>query len=945
MKKVLLIAGFALCASFAFAQTAKVSPKMEQAVVRQGYNTVQVERPRVDYKASIFAKDAATPFASFDFSDTTHGTPGVVLATDQIDDTTVAGSAHANTALGTRFVRVANRAALSQLDTLDYPILTNPSNDSLIQAHMGPDHGINDDNGFMFMDATAGSQTPSDRSAIINAYFTIPQVQAGTDVTMVDLKFHQFASNKRYSHFYVDFKTSPTSNVWYSFEVNTGVDYAVNESIADTCVITLPSEAMSSTRKINLRFRYYSVADNLGVWYSHGYGWSIDNVEFYKAEGARWAFNGMGYIDGFYGMIPEGFNLPLSFIVSAYNTGTVDLEDINIVISHRYWEDGAWVDNDSWSLVQEQEDIPAGTPRQANLLKINERGFMHDSTAFGTWMGAWYHSDPRYMNNTENYGIDPDSMDASWTRRGLPTDHVGKNQFIVKVTASADGETMEQVLDTMTYTVTGLTGGTHNDSIMGLTVPGYRWGNDNGVIPSGSEFGYCLTSGNSYAFDPSLGHQYQAGYSLYNRFVTPDVLPDSTWVFRGMEIIPATNLTDEDIDGHRIAPDEFHWARSATSTSGWGLYTFNSDQWMGTSTYTISGASAALDTLGYKRPDQRYNAINILFPEQPPIYNNIIMFFGYENSETGFFSTARTRGAYKVNADSTAYYSETPDLKDYANQFSPANLYWTAYMYDPTIQDALTGYYFDYYPLIRMIVGPKMEIPKAAVSIICNEDENGEDEEPTSYWVERGIVLCDTVDSIAMDMTYKYEIYPGYTDEDNARGAYSHSVITSIIVDGEEWDLSESAIASNPLITREEYNVINVNHDGLNDEGEEDPNEEEWLPLLERYMYTIYFEDVQGNHTIEAHTAYRELAINEVAPEVKLRLAPNPATSQVRLNIAGVNGKVNCNVIDMSGRVIYSADINAENEHIINLNGVPAGAYFVRITNDTFSKVEKLIVR
>ena len=937
MKKVLLIAGFAMCASLAFAQTAKINPQMGKVSQR---NIAPVEKVRVDYKASIFTKDAATPFHTFDFSSADQATPGVMTATMTIDDTAAGATAHANTALGTQFVRVPNRAALSQLDTLDYPILANPRNDSIIQAFMGPDHDVVGDNGFMFMDATAGSRTPSDRSAIINSFFTLQQVTIPTGVIMVDLKFHQYASNKRYAHFYVDYKNS---NKWYAFEVNTGVDYQVNDLINEVCEVTLPTEAISAAGKITLRFRYYSEADNLGEWYSHGYGWSVDDVEFYAAEGARWAFNAMGYIDGFYGMIPEGFNLPLGFIVNGYNTGTVDITNVKLQINHRYQEGGEWIDNDMWSLVENQKSMLAGTPRVASQLLINERGFMHDSIPFGSWTASHYHSNPRYWSTLENYLADPDSMDASWGRRGLPTDHVGKNQFIIKVTGTAGDSNLVYVLDTMTYTVTGMTGGTHNDSIMGLTVPGYRWANDNGVIPSRAEFGYALTSTSSYGFDPTLGHQYQAGYTLDARFITPDVLPDTDWVFRGMEIIPATNLTAADIDGVRIAPDVALWFQPSANRD-FSLYNLNLNTFCGTDAYIVSGSSAVIDTntFKYSLPNQRYNAVNILFPEQPSIYTNADYLFGYELKNSGFFSAARTRGAYRESIDSTTYYEDNPLLADYDNQFKPQNLYWTAYMFDPVVQDALSGHYFEFYPLIRMIVGPKMELPKAGVTITC--DENAAGEEPTSYWVERGITLCDTVDSVAKGVTYKYEIYPGYEDEDNSKGIYSHSVITKLYVDGQEVDLSDAAIAANPLVAREEFDVVNTDHDGLDDEGE--PNDEViWKPLLKRYSYIVYFEDVQGDHSISAETEYRELSINEVAPEVKLRLAPNPATSQVRLNIAGVNGKVNCNVIDMSGRVIYNADINAENEHIINLNGVAAGAYFVRITNDNFSKVEKLIVR
>ena len=87
------------------------------------------------------------------------------------------------------------------------------------------------------------------------------------------------------------------------------------------------------------------------------------------------------------------------------------------------------------------------------------------------------------------------------------------------------------------------------------------------------------------------------------------------------------------------------------------------------------------------------------------------------------------------------------------------------------------------------------------------------------------------------------------------------------------------------------------------------------------------------------------LSIDPVAANVSMRLAPNPATNAVKMNLSGVEGKVNCSIIDMSGRVIYNANVNAEVEQTIDLSGVPAGAYFVRVTNDSFSKVEKLIIK
>ena len=95
--------------------------------------------------------------------------------------------------------------------------------------------------------------------------------------------------------------------------------------------------------------------------------------------------------------------------------------------------------------------------------------------------------------------------------------------------------------------------------------------------------------------------------------------------------------------------------------------------------------------------------------------------------------------------------------------------------------------------------------------------------------------------------------------------------------------------------------------------------------------YTAYFEAGEG--------------INDVASNVSMSLYPNPANSNVKLDITGVNGNVNCTILDMSGRVVYSQSINAEEATTINVSNFAKGAYFVRITNNEFTKVEKLVVR
>ncbi|MBR5028898.1 MAG: T9SS type A sorting domain-containing protein, partial [Bacteroidales bacterium] len=81
------------------------------------------------------------------------------------------------------------------------------------------------------------------------------------------------------------------------------------------------------------------------------------------------------------------------------------------------------------------------------------------------------------------------------------------------------------------------------------------------------------------------------------------------------------------------------------------------------------------------------------------------------------------------------------------------------------------------------------------------------------------------------------------------------------------------------------------------------------------------------------------------ASNAVVKVQPNPASSVAKLTIEGVNGNVDYALIDINGRVISQKVINANATEQINLEGLARGTYFVRITNNNFTKVEKLIVR
>ena len=109
-------------------------------------------------------------------------------------------------------------------------------------------------------------------------------------------------------------------------------------------------------------------------------------------------------------------------------------------------------------------------------------------------------------------------------------------------------------------------------------------------------------------------------------------------------------------------------------------------------------------------------------------------------------------------------------------------------------------------------------------------------------------------------------------------------------------------------------------------------------------IVSVFVDDVQEPTVLTC--TFKILGIYDPeAANVRMKLQPNPATSNVFITLKGVTGMVDMALIDMSGRVVNTSRFNAENGASINVSNLAKGAYFVRITNDKFSKVVKLIVR
>lgn len=918
MKKVLFVLGLAMCTTMVMAQAKKVVPKVGEGP--QKANISLDTKAPVDYKGSIFTKDDDVVLKTFNFAKDemtgiVYGVDGAIKAGDVVnvngtDYTYTSSNDHGRSESNTYWTRVDATDSIQGVGfNTTYPnaLQYGAAN---IPAYMGAPNNITDNNGFMFLSMIEYFLNTGKGN--INTYFQLPAVDLPESTPIMDVQWRQYY-RKFYDTCYVDYQKG---GKWYGIEVNVpNVDVNVNATATALYTLTLPPAATDQS-SLTIRFRV-AASDASQVY---GYFWTIDNVSFIiPANTTRWSFIQPAYLDGFYGMLPQDFTIPVAYSVYSRNRGIEDLtgNKLSLIDVTNNASDEIFSVN--------QPSMAAGNPSANTLFRISERGFSMKNAGLdqSTVVNQAY---PDYWENRDGYGSDDASLFSGYGLRGLPTDNIGLNQF--SVVASND-QGLNTVLDTMGYYVSPFV---EADPNYGITVEGYRWANDNGVVASQSEFAYQFTSDGYVTDDAEEGHQYEKDYETFVRFNSPSTIPTDEngepWVFRGLELVTATTLTSDDVAGVRINPLSLIMLKDPSNNDSANIY-YSAFTGLATdAVYTISGNSASDEVeYGYTLPNQKAHVVNILYPNQPAIEPNTSYFFGYTMAEGGRFAVAGQQTAYYENADSITYYYENPATAPYYRRFSPLYKLWDAYAYDGVQSRGVYGFNITRYPYIRVIVGPRLQIPAYPVELSCVDD--------TSYWMttDGDENMCGMVDSVFEGATAAYYIIPGSQLEmTEPESYYGHMVIDQIYIDNEPVDMTDEDIVS-----AVEYNVYDSEHGP--------DSEYPWPALLERYYYRLTLRDVNADHVISATASWHELGINELENMVQIGLAPNPATSQVRVNVTGMNGNVNCSIIDMSGREIYSSSFNANDEQIISLNGVPAGAYFVRITNDNFTKVEKLIVR
>ena len=590
----------------------------------------------------------------------------------------------------------------------------------------------------------------------------------------------------------------------------------------------------------------------------------------YGGESNRMQKYAQEYVEGNYGLVPQGMSINPAWYSNVYNNGNISQNNANVKLYHLP------ATMDASTEIQSYNNGNIAIDARQDIIVDRAGWLLPDSLGYRGWYG--------YIDGTPHgSGVD------------LPTSVVGDNY--IYATLITDSLTINY--DTILYQV--LPAYDNNTK--------YRWAHDNGVLTYSPTNYYLIgfvQEGNWYVTeDPDEVQYYGQGYEISSRYTTGNVVP-TDWVIHGVELV-ASPVSGYYNTGARISgflrQDEYNGGSVSFPSIITGANVKEITSSDVNDSNIIGRNTAGYLTLG------NYNTVFIAFPEQPALEPNTSYRIGYSMEEEGYFALAQeAQGSYRMASptrpeqyDTIIYFANDEATAKYASTFT-VNQYQN-YVSDPYRGDGTwAGWYVEYNPMIHMIVGPRQEVERHDIEVSCENDDYG-------YAAYAGAEVCGET------------IHPVHGSTATVTGATYANCVAEVIVDGETvepWNADEETGDRNLVVFRDTTDNSRA------------------------YQYS--FPNIQGNHTIQ-FVFSEGVGIDPIARGVVMNLQPNPATSQVNLNIKGVTGMVNCMLIDMSGRVVYNQNINAETAQTINVSNLAKGAYFVRITNDQFSKVEKLIVR
>lgn len=111
------------------------------------------------------------------------------------------------------------------------------------------------------------------------------------------------------------------------------------------------------------------------------------------------------------------------------------------------------------------------------------------------------------------------------------------------------------------------------------------------------------------------------------------------------------------------------------------------------------------------------------------------------------------------------------------------------------------------------------------------------------------------------------------------------------------------------------------------------------------YM-TIYVDDLSASG--EGDEDITSITTLDPSASVDMKVYPNPANVSVNVAVAGVQGKTNVQVFDMSGKAVISTQVNVDYDgQIITLpvDNFAQGMYFIKVVNGDAMMTKKLVIK
>jgi hypothetical protein len=82
--------------------------------------------------------------------------------------------------------------------------------------------------------------------------------------------------------------------------------------------------------------------------------------------------------------------------------------------------------------------------------------------------------------------------------------------------------------------------------------------------------------------------------------------------------------------------------------------------------------------------------------------------------------------------------------------------------------------------------------------------------------------------------------------------------------------------------------------------------------------------------------------------ELGISVFPNPTTGVFNLTVTKATGDIGLGVYNLQGQLIYSSRVNAKpgaNNYKVDLTGHPKGIYYLQLTTEKATGVEKIMIR